>query len=68
MNETNTDKNNENFPFCCTSMDECIHSRRCFMTGEYCSKQNSIQKERNTLYKNEKSLDNRKKLYTGQGI
>lgn len=58
MNETNTDKNNENFPFCCTSMDECIHSRRCFMTGEYCSKQNSIQKERNTLYKNEKSLDN----------
>lgn len=53
---SNYDEDNAFFQ-CCTSMDECIHSRRCFMTGEYCSKQNNIQKERNTLHKNEKSLD-----------
>lgn len=53
--------NQDNMSFeCYTSTDECIHSRRCFMTGEYCSKQNSIQKERNTLYKNEKPLDDLK--------
>lgn len=63
MNKINTDSGygEDNMYFqCCTSTDECIHSRRCFMTGEYCSKQNSIQKERNTLYKNEKPLDDLK--------
>lgn len=63
MNTNNIDSNysEENTSFqCCTSMDECVHSRRCFMTGEYCSKQNNIQKERNALYKNEKSLDHPK--------
>lgn len=60
MKEIHTDSNcveDHNSFQCYTSTDECIHSRRCFMTGEYCSKQNSIQKERNTLYKNEKPLD-----------
>lgn len=59
-NRQNIDNSSVNTdePFeCWTSTDECIHSRRCFMTGEYCSKQNSIQKERNALYKNEKPLD-----------
>lgn len=35
---------------CCTMMEECVHSRRCFMTGEYCSKQANIQKEKQELY------------------
>lgn len=36
---------------CYTAMENCIHSRRCFMTGEYCSKQSNIQKEKKALYK-----------------
>lgn len=40
---------------CSVPTEECIHSRRCFMTGEYCSKQTNIQKERKALYK---SYDN----------
>lgn len=35
---------------CCISMESCVHSRRCFMTGEHCSKQPSIQRERNKMY------------------
>lgn len=35
---------------CCTSTEDCIQSRRCFMTGEYCSKQTNIQKERKRLH------------------
>lgn len=35
---------------CFTSTENCIHSRRCFMTGEYCSKQTNIQKDRTRLH------------------
>lgn len=35
---------------CSTSTENCIQSRRCFMTGEYCSKQTNIQKERKRLH------------------
>lgn len=42
------------FTWCSTDVDTCNFSRRCFMTGEYCSKQENIQKERKTLHeKNE---------------
>lgn len=37
--------------YCFTSIEDCINSRRCFMTGEYCSKQTNIQKERKRLHK-----------------
>lgn len=37
--------------WCYISTEECIHSRRCFMTGEYCSKQTNIQREREKQYK-----------------
>lgn len=46
-------KRNGGCGHCYTSMEECIHSRRCFITGEYCSKQTAIQKERNKLHKND---------------
>lgn len=36
---------------CYASTETCIRSRRCFMTGEYCSKQTNIQRERIKLYK-----------------
>lgn len=36
--------------YCFTSTEDCIQSRRCFMTGEYCSKQTNIQKERKRLH------------------
>lgn len=29
---------------------DCIYSRRCFVSGEYCSKQANIQKEREELH------------------
>lgn len=35
---------------CCTSIEDCIHYRRCFMSGEYCSKQANIQKERQRIH------------------
>lgn len=35
---------------CYTSTEDCINSRRCFMTGEYCSKQMNIQRERKKLH------------------
>lgn len=38
--------------FCYTETEASIHSRRCFMTGEYCSKQTNIQRERRRLHKN----------------
>lgn len=37
---------------CWTSTEDCVNSRRCFMTGEYCSKQTNIQKERKRLHEN----------------
>lgn len=35
---------------CCASLEDCIHYRRCFMSGEYCSKQATIQKQRIQLH------------------
>lgn len=35
---------------CCVSMESCVHSRRCFMTGEHCSKQPNIQRERKRMH------------------
>ncbi len=36
---------------CYTFGDTCAQSRHCFMTGEHCSKQGNIQKERDRLHK-----------------
>lgn len=44
----------ENKNVCYTSMESCIHSRRCFMTGEHCSKQPNIQLERRRLHETNK--------------
>lgn len=57
-NKLNCDKKDEtyckNCSYCFTSTEASIHSRRCFMTGEHCSKQSNIQRERKKLYdKNE---------------
>lgn len=35
---------------CFTPAENNIHSRRCFMTGEYCSKQTIIQRKRQKLH------------------
>lgn len=35
---------------CSASSKDCIHYRRCFMSGEYCSRQANIQKERERLH------------------
>ena len=35
---------------CSVSLEDGIHVRRCFMTGEFCSKQSNIQKERMKLH------------------
>lgn len=37
-------------PFCYTSAETSIRSRRCFMTGAYCSKQMNIQREQQQLH------------------
>lgn len=54
----NCDKDNqtccEKCDYCFTSTELSIHSRRCFMTGEYCSKQSRIQREREKLYEKNK--------------
>lgn len=36
--------------YCYITTESCIHTRRCFMSGEYCSQQSNIQRERNKLY------------------
>ena len=36
--------------YCCIPTESCIHTRRCFMSGEYCSQQSNIQREREKLY------------------
>lgn len=40
----------DNMNTCCASLEDCIHYRRCFMSGEYCSKQATIQKQRIQLH------------------
>ena len=37
--------------FCYTSTEASIHSRRCFMSGEYCSKQTNIHREQQRLHR-----------------
>lgn len=39
---------------CSASLGDCIHSRRCFMSGEYCSKQANITRERERLHSEKK--------------
>lgn len=36
---------------CYISTETSTHTRRCFMTGEYCSQKTNIQRERDKLYK-----------------
>lgn len=36
--------------FCEKSTEYSIYSRRCFVTGEYCSKQLNVQREREKLH------------------
>lgn len=50
VNNTQTQTIQEQSRYCFTSTEDCIHSRRCFMTGEYCSKQTNIQRERKKLH------------------
>lgn len=47
-----SNKNNTVPEECSVAADACILSRRCFMTGEYCSKQMNIQKEKRKLHGN----------------
>lgn len=49
---------NKNAKRCCTSIESCIHIRRCFMTGEHCSKQPNIQRERRKLHDNKHEKKN----------
>lgn len=46
---------------CRVPLNDGIHSRRCFMTGEYCSQLNNIHKARQRLHKrpDDASADNR---------
>lgn len=39
---------------CVISLETSNHSRRCFMTGEYCSKQRNVQQEREKLHSEKK--------------
>lgn len=36
--------------YCSVCLEDGIHVRKCFMTGEFCSKQSNIQKERAKLH------------------
>lgn len=40
---------------CYISTENSSHTRRCFMTGEYCSQKTNIQHERKKLYKKDKN-------------
>ena len=43
---------------CSIDINDCVFSQRCFMTGEYCSKQRSIQRERHQLHNGERLYEN----------
>lgn len=43
-------KNSTKYQYCYISTEASNHSRRCFITGEYCSKQPRIQRERKKLH------------------
>lgn len=53
MGENNNEQEEKNI-YCAVSLEDSIHARKCFMTGEYCSKQMNIQKERDELHKEKK--------------
>ena len=38
------------FKYCSMDINDYVFSRRCFMTGEYCSKQLNVQRERERLH------------------
>lgn len=42
---------------CSISTEASIHSRRCFMTGEYCSKQTNIHREQQRLHERSRDRD-----------
>lgn len=50
--ECNEQSKEDDCKYCCIFTKESIHSRRCFMTGEYCSQQANIRYEREKLHKN----------------
>lgn len=50
-NNNCTYKNNETCSGCYISTENSNNTRRCFMTGEYCSQKTNIQQERKKLYK-----------------
>lgn len=54
MGDTNNNEQKEKKLCCKVSLEDSIHARKCFMTGEYCSKQTNIQKERDELHKEKK--------------
>ena len=41
---------------CIISLEASNHSRRCFMTGEYCSQQRNVQQQREKLHKDRKIM------------
>lgn len=51
MGEANEKMNS--CPICSVLFEDNIHARRCFMTGEFCSKQSNIQQEKRKLHTGE---------------
>lgn len=49
-------KEKETCSGCYISTENSSHTRRCFMTGEYCSQKTNIQHERRKLYKNKNGI------------
>lgn len=49
--ENTKDKCSGEMDECQVLLDEYIHSRRCFITGEYCSKQTNVLNERKKQYR-----------------
>ena len=41
---------------CVVSLETSNHSRRCFMTGEYCSQQRNVQQQRKKMHDNKKIM------------
>lgn len=50
--------NSNDWRVCKKSTAYSVHSRRCFVTGEYCSKQTNVYKERDNLHRPEKKSIN----------
>lgn len=56
----NTDSGLKVCQTCYISTENSTHTRRCFMSGEYCSQKTNIQRERKKLYENRDKKGNRK--------